>query len=189
MLPAQGRLGSVIVICGNLTARIEHGLSVGRVARTAAARGAAVQVVGVVPDDPEGDGLLMDMAAERIGHAAVLREPARDLESADLELALRYLPEVRVIVAVVMPPAVIATAAEYAAWSGASLIVLDPGHHGDAEPPPSVADGATIIEAPARDADGTFAGFVGSLAARLDAGATPADAWAATIRELAIDAI
>lgn len=179
----------MIVICGNLTARIEHGVSVGTIARTAATRGAAVQVVGIVPDDPGGDGFLMRMAAVGIGHAAVLREPARDLEPADLELGLRYLPDVRVIVAVDMPPAVIAAASEHAAWSGAALIVLNRKPHGDIEPPPSVPDGATVIEAPARDPDGTFAGFVGLLAARLDGGETAADAWAATTRELAIDSI
>jgi hypothetical protein len=158
------------------------------VAARAAAAGAEVQVVGLVPDEPAGDRLLLELAAERIGHAAVLREPARDVEAADLDLALRYLPEVRVIVVVAMAPGVVAAAAEHAAWSGAALVVLDRGSDGG-EPAPELPEGAVVLQAPASDPDGTFAGFVGAFAARLDGGATPADAWAATTRELAVDAI
>lgn len=179
----------MIVICGSLARRPEDGLSVLRVARTAAESGAAVQVVGVVPDDPEGDRLLMGMSAEQVGHVAVLRGPARELEAADVDVALRYLPDVRVIVVAGLSSVVIATAAASAAWSGAALVVLERRPFRGTELPTSSLDAAMIVEAPKRDPDGAFAGFVGSLIARLDAGSTAADAWAATTRELSVDVI
>lgn len=145
--------------------------------------------MGVVPDGLDGDRLLLELAAANVGHAAVLREPARDLEAADLDLALRYLPEVRVVVVVEMPTPVVAAAADHAGWSGAALIVLDRAPGGDDLPPSELPDGAIVLESPTSDPDGTFAGFVGAFAARLDGGATPADAWAATTRELAVDPV
>jgi hypothetical protein len=85
-------------------------------------------------------------------------------------------------------------ASDHAEWLGARLVVVErPERSGEAavdgEPPgiEGITDGAIVLEAPTSDPDGTFAGFVGSLAARLDAGATPADAWAETTRQLAVD--
>lgn len=141
----------------------------------------------MVPDDPDGDRRLLELAAAGVGHAAVLRGPARSLEAADVDLALRYLADVRVVVTVGVTQAVLASAAERATWAGATLVAIggrgSDGEVGSLELP----EGAIVLEAPAGDPEGTFAGFVGSLAARLDAGATPADAWAATTRELAVD--
>ena len=179
----------MIVTCGALGASNARGVSAAAVARRAAANGASVQVVGVLPEGPVADRLLLELAAEGIGHAAVLREPARELEAADLDLALRYLPEVRVVVVVEMPAPIVAAAAEQTQWSGAALIVLDRAAVDAELPPPNLPDGAIVLESPATDPDGTFAGFVGVLAARLDAGATAADAWAATTRELAVDPV
>jgi hypothetical protein len=159
------------------------------IARRAVVAGAGAQLVGVVADEAEGDAWLLELGTAGIGHAAVLREPPRELEAADLDLALRYLPEVRVVVVVEMPAPIVAAAADQTQWSGAALIVLDRAA-GDGEiPPPNLPDGAIVLESPATDPDGTFAGFVGVLAARLDAGATAADAWAATTSELAVDAV
>ena len=96
----------MIVTCGALGDPSGRGVSAATVARRAATSGGSVQVVGVVPDRAEGDRILLELATANVGHAAVLREPARDLEAADLDLALRYLPEVRVIVVVALAPAV-----------------------------------------------------------------------------------
>ena len=177
----------MIVTCGALGDASGRGVSAAAVARRAAANGASVQVVGVLAEGPVADRLLLELAAEGIGHAAVLREPARELEAADLDLALRYLPEVRVVVIVEMPAPIVATAADRTQWSGAGLIVVSHASAGGAAPPAELPDGAVVLEAPASDPDATFAGFVGAFAARLDAGATAADAWAATTRELAVD--
>ena len=179
----------MIVTCGALGDASGRGVSAAAVARRAAANGASVQVVGVLAEGPVADRLLLELAAEGIGHAAVLREPARELEAADLDLALRYLPEVRVVVIVEMPAPIVATAADRTQWSGAALIVVSRASAGGAVLPAELPDGAIVLEAPASDPDATFAGFVGAFAARLDAGATAADAWAATTRELAVDPV
>ena len=178
----------MIVLLGDLAARSERATSAQTVAARAAAAGSRVEIVGIVPDDPDGDVRMLALAAADVGHAAVLRGPARPLEAEDVELALRYLPEVRVIVVVDAPAAALRAAHEQAGWSGAALIVV----RGVSAAVPEVDDatlpeGAVVLEAPASDPDGTFAGFVGAFAARLDEGATPSDAWAATTRALAVD--
>jgi hypothetical protein len=184
----HSRLAPVIVVCGDLGAG-SPGASVTALAARAAAAGASVQVVGIVADDPDGDRCLLELATANISHAAVLRGPARDLESADIDLALRYLPDVKVIVTVDVAPAGVAVASEQAGWSGAALIVIGAAIAGVAATPPDLPDRAIVIQAPASDPEGTFAGFVGVFAARLDSGAAPADAWAATTRELAVDLV
>lgn len=177
----------MIVVCGDFASPGERGTGAAEIARRAAVAGAGVQLVSVVADEAEGDAWLLDLGTADVQHAAVLRESPRPLEGADLDLALRYLPEVRVIVVVNAAAEVEAVAAEHASWSGAALVVLEPSTPGGVVSRSDLPDGAIVLEAPAGDPDGTFAGFVGALAARLDAGATPADAWAATTSELAID--
>jgi hypothetical protein len=164
-------------------------MGVAEIARRAAVAGVGVQLVTVVADDAEGDAWLLELGTAGVGHAAVLREPARELEAADLDLALRYLPEVRVVVVVEMPAPIVAVAADRTQWSGAALIVLDHAVDTGEAPAPELPDGVIVLEAPASDPDATFAGFVGAFAARLDAGATAADAWAETTRELAVDPV
>jgi hypothetical protein len=97
------------------------------------------------------------------------------LDAGDLELALRYLPDYRVVVvADLFDEAARGTIVAAARWAGAQLIVVLPaGSTGSGVP-----DDATVLEAPAADADGAFAAVVGAYAAALDRGATPADAFA-----------
>jgi ribokinase len=190
----------VIVVIGQpilRAAAIGGGLSgiPARAAAAAAAAGRAVQLVGQVGDDPDGDALVLALAQAGIGHVAVRREPARrtpvlvaepadddesetpiptivppdaadrpTLDPADVDLALRYLTDYRVVVvAEPLPPAVVDVAAAAAAYAGAQLVVaVAPGGDG----PPF----ATVVEAPATDPEGAFATFLGTLAAELDAG-------------------
>jgi hypothetical protein len=99
------------------------------------------------------------------------------LDAADLELALRYLPDYRVVViAQPLDAAALAAVVEATRWSGAQLIVVASGDAPSAAPLP---DGATILEAPSKDAEGAFATVVGRYAAALDEGMTPAAAFAA----------
>jgi hypothetical protein len=179
----------VIVVCGEFGRPSGRGTSALAVAARAAAVGAAVQAVGVVPDDPEGDRALMELSAAGVGHVAVLRGPGRALEGADVDLALRYLADVRVVVGIGLDGGAAAAAAERAGWAGATLIVVRRAGLAADAPGGEVAGGGIELEAPASDPDGTFAGFVGALAAGIDAGATPADAWTATTRSLAVDAV
>lgn len=179
--------GSVIVVSGTVEPAGRREGIVVAIAGSAVAMGATVQVIGIVPDGEDGDHRLIDLATRGIGHAAVLRTRLRPLEPADVELALRYLPDIRVIVAVDGESGLDGAIAEGAAYSGATLVLVV----GDAQRGERVdlPESAIVLEAPADDPDGTFAGFVGAFAARLDGGAVPADAWAATIRDLAVDPV
>jgi hypothetical protein len=101
------------------------------------------------------------------------------LDAADLELALRYLPDYRVIVvAPGLDPAAMATVVAAAAWSGARLVVLDDGGGS----PESLPADATVLEQPP-DADSAFAELVARYAVELDRGAEPAAAFAAASGE------
>jgi len=96
------------------------------------------------------------------------------LEPADIEVALRYLPDYRVlVVADPLSEASLRVAAAAAGWNGATLVVVVAA--GSAQPSP--ADDATIIEAPADDPDGAFAAVVGAYAAAIDRGEEPAEAF------------
>ena len=101
---------------------------------------------------------------------------APTLEPADLALGLRYLRDYRVVVAVEpIAHGGAAVIAEAAAFAGAGLIVVAPA--GLAAP--AAYEAATLIEAPADDPDGAFAGLVGRYAAALDRGTPPAEAFRA----------
>ena len=176
----------MIVVCGSLEPVGRHeGMALAIAGR--AAGFAQVQVIGIIPDGPDGDRQLIALATAGIGHAAVLRTASRALEAADVDLALRYLPELRVVVAAGADASLLPTLVDGAAYAGASLIVIDRAGATEAERnlPPS----AIVLEAPSSDPDGTFAGFVGAFAARLDGGAVPADAWETTVRDLAVDPV
>ncbi len=153
------------------------------IARRAAAAGRRTEVVGTVPGDAAGDGRLIELSAAGVGHATVTRTMA-DPEAADVELALRYLPDVQVVVLVAPPPALVPVAASAAAWSGAQLILVD-----EVAPAAPLAVEPIVLDAPASDPDGTFAGFVAALAVRLDAGVKPGVAWGETVAALAADRV
>ncbi len=93
------------------------------------------------------------------------------LESADLELGLRYLDDYRVIVAAdALDDRSARTVAEAAGYAGAPLIALLPA---GARVPAGLSE-ATVLEAPSADPEGEFARLVGAYAAALDRG-EPAD--------------
>jgi hypothetical protein len=97
------------------------------------------------------------------------------LEAADIELALRYLPDYRVlVVADPVPSASLEVVIAASRWSGAALIVLVP--HG--VEPPALDPDVTVLEAPNLDPDDAFASVVGAYAAALDRGEEPAEAFA-----------
>jgi len=162
------------------------------------ATGARVEMVGVAAPDARGDERLLELAAAGIGHATVVRSSADGLEAADLDLALRYLPDVRAIVLVAPDPSLVAPAAAASGWSGAGLVIVGgaPGSDLAAGPDPSAAGTelggapqAIVLEPPSSDRDGTFAGLVAALATRLDAGDDPSTAWQATAGALAVDRV
>jgi hypothetical protein len=157
-------------------------------------------MVGVATPDPAGDARLLELAAAGIGHATVVRSAADGLEAADVDLALRYLPEVRAIVLVAPDASLIAPAAAASGWSGAGLVVVARGS--DRPDGPDTAETAAgvpraidsapqaiVLDPPRVDRDGMFAGLVAALATRLDAGDDPTTAWQSTVSALAVDPV
>ena len=186
--PGGTTLGPVIVVVGRPGTVAVQALAV-----AVAARGGRCEVVGTVSPDAAGDAVLQRLASAGAGHAAVLRSPAIDLEPADLELALRYLPNARVVVLVGedgLPDGLLAdlteVAAASAAWSGANLILVTKA---TTAPALVTGDRSIALTPPARDPDGAFAGLVADLAARLDGGLSLAAAWPATLDSLGAEAV
>jgi hypothetical protein len=143
-------------------------------------------------DPPSGgdDGLASDVddllaIAERleIGESAPVAEEGSDplpggarpsLEAADIELALRYLGDFRVVVvAEPLDDGSAAALADGATYAAAQVVVLVAA--GTLTPPSLAA--ATILEVPSEDPDGAFAGLVAAYAAAIDRGVAPADAF------------
>lgn len=162
------------------------------IALAAATAGARVELVGKVGDDAAGDAVAVELERAGVGHAALLREPAAHtpiagaemalaLGRADVELALRYLPDFRVIVAAdVLPDPVAEVVAEAAGYAGAHRVLIGGRVTKD--------DAVTQLVAPSKakgpSGDGAFAAFVGRYAAFLDAGQSPADAFTTAAREV-----
>jgi hypothetical protein len=151
-------------------------------ALAAAAAGSTVQLVGRVVDDPDGDAMLLHLAGAGVSHVATLRQPATAdapvLEAADLDMALRYLPDVAVLVLASPDPGLTPVAVDAAAWNHAALVVLLP--HG-APVPDGLPGDATVLGSPASDPDDAFGTLVGAYAAALDRGLDAATAFRTTI--------
>jgi hypothetical protein len=175
----------VIAVVGTLEAPGSAAVTAASIAARIAAAGGAVEAVGVVSGDDAGDRRLLELSTAGIGHAAVLRSSATGLDSADVELALRYLPDVRAIVLVEPASALVAPAVAAAAWSSAALVIVTSA----GEPALEGLDRAVVLAPPPTDRDGTFAGFVADLVGRMAAGAEPAEAFGSTVSELAIDRV
>jgi sugar/nucleoside kinase (ribokinase family) len=108
------------------------------------------------------------------------------LEAADIELALRYLPDYRVlVVADSLAESSLRVAAAAAAWNGAALIVIVPAGSTQA----AAGDDTTVIEAPPDDPDDAFAGIVGAYAAAIDRGEEPKEAFASASSTLGWSAV
>lgn len=130
-------------------------------------------------DDPVQE-LLAEVEATSAAESGAPVPPvppvAPALEPADLSLGLRYLRDFRVVVAVEPiadgGAAVIAEAASFA--DAVLVVVARPGG-----PTSEAYARATLLEAPADDAEGAFARLVGGYAAALDRGVPPGDAFRA----------
>ena len=101
------------------------------------------------------------------------------LEAGDVQLAIRYLAEARVVVvADRLADAALKAAVEGAEFAVARLVVLVAA----GSVPPDLPADATVLEAPAAD-DGSFARVVGAFAAALDAGLDAEAAFAAAVEK------
>ncbi len=157
------------------------------VAVATAGTGAAVQLVGSVGDDREGDEVIIRLGRAGVGHAALLRDPAgrtpvtgleREpvprLDAQDVELGLRYLSEVRVLVlAEPLDGEAQAVALEGARYHGAEVVALVTS---GSVPDPDLADAGTVLEAPPEDLE-AFVQVVARYAAGMEAGKSAAEAF------------
>lgn len=201
----------MIVVVGSPSAEVVEDASVAaggvgaRIAIAAARAGAPVQVVGRVGEDPDGDGVLLDLARHGVGHVAVLRDAGRPtrrvvvppladilddaaggsgdtaahdeptLDAADLELALSYLTEYAVIVVAESLGQAAMRVVADAAAWGSAALVVVVGVPDELS---SVPESATVFEPPADgNPDGAFATIVGAYAAALDRGEDPRTAF------------
>ena len=186
-----------MIVVGFLGAAGDPGKLALEVARRAAGTGARVEMVGVAAPDPAGDALLLELASAGIGHATVVRSAADGLEAADLDLALRYLPDIRAIVLVAPDDSLIAPAAAASGWSGAGLVIIASASDGPDDPGAAAAKPrgidaapqAILLDPPRVYRDSTFAGLVAALATRLDAGNDPTTAWQSTVTALGVDPV
>ena len=188
----------MIVVVGRpgLNADGEVDGAAGRIAVAAAGAGGRVELVGSVGDDADGDAVITELGRNRIGHAALLRDPAGAtprvnaaeeeetskttagrmprLDAADIDLGLRYLAECQVlVVAEPLPDDALAVAGAAAEYHGAQLLVIA---EAGAEPSADLPEKSTLLERPSEDG-GAFAQLVGRYAALLDSDRPPLDAW------------
>jgi len=190
--PALGRVDGEPVAAG----------SAARIALAAAARGATVQLVAKVGEDPDGEALVLALSQGHVSHVAVQRDPAHPtpragapddapdsdeltasigqpdglaLDAADVELALRYLTDFRVVVlAGDLDAAAVRVAADATGWSNGTLIAVVGEDRSD---PADLPSDAIVLGSPADDAEGAFDRLVGELAAAIDAGGDPKAAF------------
>ncbi len=178
------------------------------IAVAAAARGRRVELVGRIGDDGSGDALLIALNRAGVGHAAVLRDPARAtpvvaptteaeepledttapgdtlagaprLEPADVSLALSYLTAFAVLVVTDdVPPTALPAAIDGAAFAGAHLVLLLAP---GAAAPDGLPAASTVLGVPDAAEAGAFGTVVGVYADGLDAGLDPARAFRAAI--------
>ena len=114
----------MIVVVGNLRSEKRRRADAATIAGRVAGLGERVEAVGVLAADDAGDKRLVDLRTLGVGHAAVLRTPADRLDAADLDLALRYLPDVGAIVLVEPAADLVGAAAAAATWLGAGLVII-----------------------------------------------------------------
>jgi hypothetical protein len=131
------------------------------------------------PNDPAVDATADQATSDKVDTAAGV-EPARaaepTLDAADVALALRYLTDFEVLVAVHTSPDLLAEAVSAAGWASARIVVVvEP----DTDVPSGVPADALVVAAAADDVDG-----VGSRIGRYAAALSRGDDAAAAYREM-----
>jgi hypothetical protein len=128
-------------------------------------------VLAAATADDEAAELEADVPEDRV----LPEDPAArpDLEAADIDLAIQFLPQAKVVVlAGPLADGVVTAAAEAAAFESAQLVVLATG----GAVPAGLPAATTILETPPDD-DGSFGRMVGIYAGALDAGVEAAAAF------------
>lgn len=129
--------------------------------------------------EPAADRAVPMEADGEPSQPSLIEQGGSALDSADVDLALRYLADFGVlVVADSSYPAIVWTSAEAAVRVGATLIVLQTP---STELVAGLPANAIVFEAPDADPDGVFATMVGTFAAALDDGDDPAMAFRSTV--------
>jgi sugar/nucleoside kinase (ribokinase family) len=133
------------------------------------------------PADPAIDGAAMDAPdapsndlADTSPEASAPSDAEPILDAADVALALRYLTDFEVLVAVHPSPDLLAEAIAAAAWTGARLVVVVAGEAAVA--PPDVPADALVVAAASDGSEGVGE-RIGRYAAALSRGDDPAAAY------------
>jgi hypothetical protein len=104
------------------------------------------------------------------------------LDAGDVAVGLDYLSGASVVVVAADLDAAAAQAvADAASFAGGQIVAIVAV--GRPVPPPLVAAGAVVLEAPSDDPEGAFAGLVGRFAAALDRGTPAADAFRLAVEQ------
>jgi sugar/nucleoside kinase (ribokinase family) len=178
------------------------------IARAAAAEGSRIEFIARIGDDPAGDDLLVALSRLRIGHVATLRDASRPtrvtvvlddvadplereptdgpadagaghaLEREDVGLALRYLTDFGVVVAVHVAPDVIVEVAEAVGWASAHLVVV--GRSGDDASAAVPADAIVLLD-DSDEGESAVGAAIGRYAAAVERGDDPASAYASIL--------
>jgi hypothetical protein len=128
-------------------------------------------VFAAAPVDEDAAELDSDLPAGRLLPEDPAARPA--LEAADVDLALKFLPQAGVVVlSGPLPEAAVTAAVDGAAFAGARIVALLP----PGIVPPALPVEATVLETPPDD-DGSFGRMVGIFAGALDAGVDPVAAF------------
>ncbi len=197
----------MIAVIGTPSGRLVNGVvfaagSASRIALAAARAGRLVQVVGKTGDDPTADGLLLDLARGGVGHAALLRDPARatpleavpapEDEDGDGDgdgddghevdgQATATGTDPGVLDAPALDVGDVDLGLRYLTQIDV-LVLAEPSQPEIVKVvPDDLPPDAIVFEAPETDPDGVFAEFVGSFAAALDDGTEPGAAFKAAI--------
>jgi hypothetical protein len=130
----------------------------------------------IVPDDAVE---IPDPAASEatVEPTSTSTRDAPHLEAADANLALRYLPQIGVVVAVHLPDDVLAEAIAAATWAETALVVIVPP---GAAVPTGLPPTAVTLEIDDQDESAAGAA-VGRYVAALDRGDPPRDAFEALV--------
>ena len=156
--------------------RLVIALSKAGVGHAAALRDPARATPLLEPVPLADDDATIDGFHDPVDPPAAATATAPRLQAGDVELGLRYVESFSVLVVTDDSPAdVLPAVVDAASFSGAHLVLLLAGRR---PVPGGVPAEATVLVAPDVDDDGEFAALVGAYAASIDAGRTPAEAFA-----------
>ena len=137
----------------------------------------------VVPDElVEGPDPASEVAA---APPSTSTAESAHLEAADVNLALRYLPQIGVIVAVHLPDDVLAEAVAAATWADTALVVIVPA---GTSVPKGLPPTAVTLEIDDQD-ESAGGAAVGRYAAALDRGDAPRDAFEALVTSVSTESV